>query len=286
VTNLQLVAGCVAIWSTTWIAITYQLGAVAPEMSVFYRFFLAALLLFAWCAARRLPLRFPPGEHAWFALFGIGSFSLSYICVYYAEQSVVSGLVAVGYSASPLLSMLGLRFFFGTPITRRVAVASALGIAGIVLVFYPEVRQTTSGVGVAFTGAAVLISCLGSMAAHRNQQAKQPLWQGMAFGMLYGSLCALAVGLLLGKPLTFVSTPAYIGSLLYLAVFGSILAFAGFLTLLGRIGAARAGYVGVMVPVLALFVSAAFEGFHFHALTWAGIALSLAGNALVLGKRA
>lgn len=96
--NLQLFLACVAIWSTTWLAITFQLGAVAPEISVFYRFVLAALLLFAWCAARRLPQGFTWREHGWFALFGAGTF-VSYIFVYYAEQFVVSGLVAVAYSS-------------------------------------------------------------------------------------------------------------------------------------------------------------------------------------------
>jgi drug/metabolite transporter (DMT)-like permease len=288
--NLQLFAACVAIWSTTWIAITFQLGAVAPEMSVFYRFFLASLLLFAWCALRRLPLKFAPGEHAWMAAFGIGSFSASYVFVYYAEQHVVSGLVAVGYSASPLLGMLGMRLFFGAPMTRRMAAASVLGIAGIVLVFYPELALMKSGSatekGAIFTVLAVLISVLGSMAAQRNSQARLPLWQSMAWGMLYGSMVALAIGLAMGKPITFEPAPGYVLSLLYLAVLGSIVAFAGFLTLLQRIGPARAGYIGVMVPIVALFISAAFEGFRFHALTWAGIALSLAGNVLVLRKNA
>jgi len=285
VTNLQLFAACVAIWSTTWIAITFQLGTVPAEMSVFYRFALASLLLFGWCLARKLPLRFTAKEHAWMALFGIGSLGVSYVFVYYAEQYVVSGLVAVGYSAAPLLSMLGLRLFFGTPITRRVAVASVMGILGIVLVFLPEVRETTSSVGVAFTAAAVLIACLGNLVAQRNQQAKIPLWQGMAWGMLYGSLSALVMGLAGGKSFSFEATPAYIGSLLYLSVLGSILAFGAFLTLLQRLGAARAGYVGVAVPIVALFVSAAFEGFRFHALTFAGIAVSVAGNVLMLRTR-
>jgi drug/metabolite transporter (DMT)-like permease len=290
ITNLQLFAVCVVIWSTTWIAITFQLGAVAPEMSVFYRFFLAALLLFGWCLARRLPLGFTARQHAWLALFGVASFGISYVFVYYAERHVVSGLVAVGYSASPLLGMLGMRLFFGAPMTRRVTAASLLGMAGVVLVFYPELALLESGsstaTGVVFTVLAVLIASLGGMVAQRNQRDRLPLWQGMAWGMLYGSLSALAIGLALGEPLAFQATPLYVLSLLYLSVLGSIVAFAGFLTLLGRIGAARAGYVGVMVPILALFISAAFEGFRFHALTWAGIALSLAGNVLILRKGA
>lgn len=282
--TLQLFAGCVAIWSTTWIAITFQLGKVAPEASVFYRFALAALVLFAWCAWRRLPLRFPPRTHAWLVLFGVLTFSVNYMCVYYAEERVVSGLVAVGSSATPLLAMLGMRAFFGAPMTGRVALASALGILGVVLVFVPEVQRAPSWAGIAFIAGGVFCATLGGMVAHRNQEARLPLWQTMAWGMLYGSLTTLVFTLARGKGLTFDASVTYVASLAYLVAFGSILAFAGWLTLLQRIGAARAGYIGVMVPVVALLISAVFEGFRFHWLTLAGIAITLAGNVIVLGK--
>jgi drug/metabolite transporter (DMT)-like permease len=258
-------------------------------MSVAYRFFLASLLLFVWCALRRLPLRFTLPEHGWIALFGVGSFGVGYVLVYYAELHVVSGLVAVGYSASPLLGMLGMRMAFGTPMTRRVALASILGIGGIVIVFYPELALLSGGGetarGALYTMLSVLIATVGSIAAYRNSRAGIPLWQGMAWGMLYGALSAFLMGLLGGAPLTFEATPAYVLSLVYLAVLGSIVAFASYLTLLKRIGAARAGYIGVMVPVVALLISAAFEGFRFHALTFVGIGVSVAGNVLILRRR-
>lgn len=288
-TNLQIFVACVAIWGSTWIAITFQLGQVPPEASVCYRFLLASVLLFAYCRTRGLSLRVKPGDHAWLALFGVFMFSVSYVFVYYAEQQVVSGLVAVGYSASPLLGMLGLWLFFGTPMTQRVAVGALLGIVGITLVFLPEFGRVKEGGnpvwGAAFTLLAVTASTLGSMVAHRNQEAKLALWQSMAWGMLYGALFSAVVTLATGKPFGFDATPAYVLSLLYLSVFGSIAAFAGFLTLLGRIGAARAGYVGVMVPIMALVLSAAFEGFRWQLLTWVGIAVSVFGNIVILRER-
>ena len=288
-TNLNLFVLCVAIWGSTWIAITFQLGRVAPEISVFYRFLLASLMVFAYCAARRMPLRYTAREHAWIALMGFLMFSVSYIFVYYAEEHVVSGLVAVGYSASPLLGMLGMRMFFGTPMTRRVAVGSALGIAGITLVFWPEFGRVEGpgdfALGATFTALAVVLSSFGSLVAHRNQQAHLPLWQSLAWGMLYGALFSLAWALAAGKALSFEPTAAYVLSLLYLTVFGSIIAFAGYLTLLKRIGAARSGYIGVMVPIVALVISAAFESFRWHALTWVGIAVSVAGNVVILREK-
>ncbi len=287
--NLQLFIGAVAIWGSTWLAITFQLGKVAPEASVFYRFLLASLLIFAYCLVRRLPLRYTLRQHLWVALMGVLMFSVSYIFVYYAEQHVVSGLVAVGYSASPMLGLIGVRVFFGTPMTRLLILGSTLGMVGIALVFWPEFVKLQgdrdTALGATHTVIAVLVSALGSLVAQRNSKAGHPLWQSMAWGMLYGAIFSLIVTLATGQSLGFEPTMPYVLSLIYLAVLGSILAFAAYLTLLHRVGAARAGYIGVMVPIVALVISAAFEGFRWHALTWLGIAVSVAGNVIVLRRR-
>ena len=278
------------IWSTTWLAITWQLGPVAPEVSVAWRFLLAALIVAAWCRLRGLSLRLRPAEHAALALMGITMYSVSYIFVYHAETYIVSGLVAVGYSASPLLAMLGMRLFFGQPATARMALGSVLGIAGITLVFWPEFGRLGHGstqygglaIGAVFTLLAALVSTVGSLIAHRNHQRKLIGWPTMAWSMSYGGLFALLVALALGRPIAFDTSPAYLLSLLYLAVFGSVLAFGCWLVLLGRIGPARASYVGVMVPIVALLISTFFENLAWHALMAAGIAISVAGNVLVL----
>jgi drug/metabolite transporter (DMT)-like permease len=279
---------CVAIWGSTWIAISFQLGNIQPAPSVFYRFLLAALILFALCRARRLNLRFGPHQHLALVLQGMLMFSLSYLCVYYAETLVVSGLVAVGFSASPLLNMLGVRLAYGTPMSWRVAFGALLGVTGIALVFLPELSTLTADSRVApgalYTVLGVITSAAGSVIATRNPARAVPVWQAMAFAMLYGSVCSLLVALALAQPLGFDWSARYVASLLYLAVFGSVIAFAGYLTLLERIGAARAGYIGVMVPIVALLISYLFEGFAWRPATWIGIALSVAGNVVVLRR--
>ncbi len=262
---------------------------MAPEASVFYRFLLASILLFAYCLARKLPLRYTPREHLWIAVQGIFMFSVSYIFVYYAEEHVVSGLVAVGYSASPLLAMLAVRVFFGTRMTRRLFAGSILGIVGVALVFASEFAKLGTDrdtyLGAIFTAFAVITSTFGSVAAQRNQQHGLPLWQTMAWGMLYSAAFSLATTLAVGKSLAFEGTVPYVASLLYLSILGSIAAFAAYLTLLKRIGAARSSYIGVMVPIVALLVSAAFESYRFHVLTFLGIAVSVAGNVVILRNR-
>ena len=287
--TISIFAACVAIWGTTWLAITFQFGPVAPEISVSHRFLLAALLIAAWCRLRGLSLRFSRAEHGALALLGLALYSVSYIFVYRAETHLASGLVAVGYSASPLLSMLGLRVFFGQPMTARMALGSLLGILGISLVFLPEFLRLGQGSDVAlgslFTALAVSITTAGGLLAHRNHERNLHGWPTMAWSMGYGGLASLAIALALGRTYTIDLGAPYLLSLAYLTLLGSIAAFGLWLTLLGRVGAARASYVGVMAPVVALCVSTLFEGFAWHLLTALGVAISIAGNVLVLGAR-
>ena len=284
--NLQLFATCVLIWGSTWLAITFQLGDVAPEMSVGYRFLLASAVVFAYCRWRRMPLRFSPSRHLDLFLFGAAMFSISYILVYYAETFIVSGMVAVGYSASPMINMLFSRWFFGTPMTRRVATGAMFGMVGIACVFWPEFGEPSvsrdAELGALLTMLSVVASAAGSMVAMRTQKRGLPTWSSMAWGMLYGGALALLIGVAVGRPFAIESSPAYLLSLVYLAVLGSIVTFACYLTLISRIGAAPASYIGVMVPIVALAVSFFFEKFAWGWLTTVGVVLSVLGNVVIL----
>ena len=244
--------------------------------------------MFAFCRLRRLTLRFGLHQHLALALQGTFMFSLSYLCVYYAESLVVSGLVAVGFSTSPLVNMLGARLAYGTAWNSRVTLGALMGIAGIALIFWPEWASLAAHPqllhGVLYTLLAVLTSACGSVIAVRNPVRGVPIWQAMAFAMLYGALSSLGVVLALGDTLAFDWSLQYVASLLYLVVAGSVIAFAGYLTLLERVGAARAAYVGVMVPIVALLISYLFEGFQWRPATWIGVGLSVAGNVVMLHR--
>lgn len=285
--TLFLYSVCILIWGTTWIAITYQLGVVEPVMSVAWRFIAAALLLFGICLVRREKIRYGRRDHGFLALQGLLMYSAGYVCVYEAEVRVVSGLVAVGYSASPIANMLCARLLYGAPLSRRVAAGGLFGIAGIVLIFSPEFARLsstpTAAVGIVLTAIAVSVQAFASAVASRNGERGIAIWPALAWGMTYGAIGCSAWVLLTGTPIVFDFRPGYVLSWAWLTIFGSIVAFACYLTLLGRIGTGRAGYIGVMVPVIALIISALFEGYRWAPATWIGIALAVAGNFVALG---
>ncbi len=290
--NWQLLAICVLTWGTTWYAITFQIGHTAPEVGVALRFALAGATVLAMCAWRGQRLRFTGRQHAWLALQGSFLYGVSYICVYRAEQQVVSGLVAVGYSASPLLSGLGARLLFNVRVSRRFVFGGLLGVVGVALIFWPEFGKAaasgSTALGALFTLASVLLSTVGSLSASRNSAHDLPLWPALGYGMAYGALVCVGVALLQGQSVvpdaSALALPSWWASLLYLSLAGSVMTFACFLTLQERIGPGPTGTVGVMTPLLALVVSMGFEGFHPNVLTFTGAALAVLGNVLMLRR--
>ncbi len=288
VPNSALFLVAAGIWGSTWLAITWQLGTVAPEISVAYRFALAALMLAAWCRLTGQPLRLPRREHRYLALFGATLFGLNYVAVYWAERYVASGLVAVVFSTLVFMSPVGMRLAFGTPLKVRTFVAAALGVVGVALLFVPELEAARHGgsaaLGIGYALVATAIATAGNLLAVRNHNAGLPTLPATAWGMLYGALTAALLSLAMGVPWTFEPTFRYVASLVYLSLLGSVVAFGAYLTLLQRVGAAPAAFVGVATPVIALLLSTLFEGYRWTPVAMVGVLLAVAGNWLALKK--
>ena len=285
-----LFAVCVLIWGTTWYAITFQLAGTTPEVGTALRFSLGAIVLIAWCVWRRVALHFPWPVHVWLVLLGLLNFSATYVLVYFAELYIVSGLVAVGYSAMPLVNMAMARMFFGTPLSRRISLGGVCGVAGIALIFWPEFERLSTSepllIGAVLTAAAVLFSGLGNMIVARNHRIGVGGSAALALAMAYGALATWILVIARGDVMVITWTPAFVASLIYLAIFGSVLAFGAYFALLAVIGPARSAYVGVMSTVVALFVSSIFEAYDWGWATVCGIALAILGNVLALNVKA
>lgn len=278
----------VLIWGSTWFAIEFQLGSVAPEVSIVYRYVIAAALLFAWCLARGMNMRYGVQDHLRFAAMGILMFGLNYVFAYRAQVHITSALSAITFSTMLWMNIINTRIFFGTRAGWQVLLGAALGIVGIVVLFGPQVGELslddTILLGCVLAAAGALSASFGNMVSQSAQKKGLPVVQSNAWGMLYGALLTAGLAYLGGHPFVFEWSPAYVVSLIYLAVFGSVIAFWAYLTLLGRIGAHKAGYVTVMFPVVALLLSALFEGLIMDAGIVAGAALVIVGNLFVLAK--
>lgn len=287
--NRLLYLVTVLIWGSTWLAIEFQLGVVAPEVSIVYRYAIASLVLFIYCFYNKLPLVFNLNCHVWFVLLGAFLFCLNYIFAYRAQVHITSALAAIVFSSMLWINIILSRLVFGTRAGKRVLFGAALGIAGIVTLFSPQIGELSwsdsvlHGSVLALFGA--LTASIGNIVSQGAQQRALPVMQANAWGMLYGAVLTAVLCAVRGFEFSFDATFTYIASLVYLAVFGSVIAFGAYLTLLGRIGAYRAGYATVMFPVVALLLSILFEGLRLDAGIVLGTLLVLLGNVLVLRER-
>ena len=288
--DIALYALTVVLWGTSWLAIKFQLGIVPPEVSIVYRFAIATILMFAVCVIGRRRMRFTPMDHGFMALQGVCLFSTNYFFVYAASQYLTTGLVAVAFSTLVILNIVGSAILFRAAIEPRMIVGATLGIGGIAIVFWPEIaafdlsRAGTLGLGLALIGTS--FASLGMLTSAWNQRRRGlPVIPGNAYSMLYGTVFIALLTVGRGRAFLFDPTPAYTLSLLYLAIFATVIGFWSYLTLVGRIGADRAGYVTVLFPIVALALSTWFEDFRWTPLDAVGIALVLLGNVAILSKR-
>jgi drug/metabolite transporter (DMT)-like permease len=283
----------VLIWGSTWFAIRFQLGSVDPSLSLVYRFGLAACLLLVWCVIRRVELRFSAKEHLAMASQGLCLFSMNYLLFYWCTGLITSGLVAIIFSTVILMNIINGAIFLKKPVQGIVLFGALVGLLGITLVFWQEIEASQAvseqasakvlkGLGVGLV--ATLFASLGSILSERNQGHKLPVLQTNAFGMAYGAMFMVVYALISEVPIVFEWTVGYVGSLLYLSIFGSIIAFGAYLTLVGRIGADRAAYAMVLFPLVALVISSIYENFQWTPLALAGVALVLIGNVIVVGR--
>ena len=286
---MLLYALTVFAWSASWYALKINVQShVAPPVSTAWRFLAAAAIMFAWVGLAGARLRFPPRAHVAFAALGVLLFSSNFILFYEASKQLVSGLLAVVFSLASIVNLaLGtLRGDFAGP---RRWFGAALGTSGIALLYWPELAAGAGGLlGLALCAAGTLSFCLGNQVSQALQKRTVPVLSASAWGMAYGTLWSLSVAAALGHPLAFDTSASYVGSLLFLVVVSTILAFWAYLSLVGRIGAGRAAYATVMFPIFALLLSTLLEGYAWTPLALLGVAFALAGNLFVLrgGRRA
>ena len=218
-----------------------------------------------------------------FTLFGLG-----YCCSYLATAYMTSGLVAVIFSTILMWNIINLRIFMRQPVAWRAFCGGILGLSGICVVFWQDLISFSAtrgliGMLIAITGA--YLASLGNVVGSRNAKKGVPVTQANAFGMGYGGLLTLFIHFAMGGALTMDWSIGYLGPMLYLTIFGSIVAFGCYMLLIKRIGAEYAAYVTMLMPVIALILSTLFEDYNWTTSAFVGVTLVLAGNLVILTPR-
>jgi len=280
------------IWGSTFFAITLELGEVPPAVSVVYRFALASLTLFAFCLLRGDKLHLPWRVQRWTLLQGFFTFGLSYVCTYNSEQYVVSALVAVLFALMVFWTPICARLAFGTKIPARTWGAGAAAIAGVSLLFWHSIggalhdlRQGGQGhfiLGLVLGIAASIASSAGSIVVAKVREQSTNLMLTTGWSMFWGTCMVALWCLATGQAFIIPRTASYVLGLLHLSIFGSVVAFICYFTLINRIGSNKAVYIGVITPVISVLLSIKLENYRPGLTEWIGMAVCLGSVAWAL----
>ena len=278
------------IWGSTWIVIRDQIGTVPPTWSVTYRFAIAAASMFAYSAATGASLRIGREGHVLALLFGIPQFVLNFNFVYAAEHYVTSGLVSVVFALLLVPNSALARIFLKHPLSGRFVLGSAIAIAGVALLFVQELRASAEHpgavlLGIGLTILGVLSASISNIIHASERLRRRPLPAMLAWGMTYGVAANAAVALLLYGPPVAEARLGYWLGVAYLGILASAFAFTAYFSIIRRIGPARAAYSSVLVPIIAMGFSTAFEDYRWSMSAVAGGMLALAGLIIALRSR-
>ena len=284
--ELFLYVAVVFGWSTSWYPLSLQLGVVAPEVSIFWRFLVSSLMMLAITALCGIRLRFEPGEHLRFLFLGMALFSTNFALFYNSSLYLASGLLAVILSMSSLINVVLVAAINRRPPPLLQMVAAIVGLVGLGLIFAPEFKTLpTAGIAVAYGVLATFSFCIGNLLSSRSQQRGVPVLASTSWGMVYGTLFMGIIALLRGHPFIIDMSSSYLFSLAWLILISSVMTFACYLSLVGRIGPGRAAYATVVFPIFALLISARYEGYEWSVAALAGLALVIIGNLIMIRAR-
>jgi drug/metabolite transporter (DMT)-like permease len=287
--NLVLFISTLICWSPTWYLIKFQFGVVDPLISIFYRFFIASIIVFIFLILSKKKMSFNLHQHLSFLLLGVTLFSLNYIFFYLANTYLISGIVTIAFSTILIMNILGERIYFKIKSSKETLFAAGFGIVGILIIFGNELLnfrlEDKTHIGIILSFIATFWASTGNLVHQKNSKDEIPFIQSIAYGMLYGSLFTLIVAKFRGAEIIFDNSISYILSFLYLSIIGSVVAFYLYLKLLDNIGSARAGYIGVIMPIIALIISTIFEGLQWTNNLIIGLPVLIFGCVLILNQK-
>jgi drug/metabolite transporter (DMT)-like permease len=287
-TDYALYVTVVILWGASWLPLRLQLGVVSPEVSAVWRFLLGGLIVFGWLLVVKGRVRFPIRDHVRFAILGATMFSFNFVSAYYAGFHLNGGLLAVLFSLTAVINPIYAAVLGRGGLNIRVVAGAIIGVIGVALLFGPKIiavdGQAGTLTGVLLMLLSILIFSTGNMFSAAFQASGLPVLSANAWSMLYGTAFIALFALAKGQSFIVEWTPTYVLSILWLAIAGTAIGFFAYVTLIGRIGTGRTGYVTVLMPLVALVLSTFFEGYAWTVYAFVGVALVMFGNAIVLSS--
>ncbi len=274
------------IWGTTWFVIKDQLAVVNPSWSVTYRFLTGGLVLIFWCLWRGIPLKLPREAAIFAAAMGLFQFMVNFNLVYRSELYIPSGIPAVAFALLMVPNAVLAGIFLGRHISRRFLLGSALGIAGVGMLFYQQLSfpgdRAGTMVGLTLVALAICSASIANVLQATPRALAIPPLAGLGWAMLMGSAMNAVFAFAVAGPPQWDARPEYLIGLLYLGIFASAIAFALYFDLIRAIGPAEAAWTGVPIPIIAMAISTMAEGYRWSPLAALGAVVAIVGLIIAL----
>jgi len=265
------------LFSTTWLAIRIGLADLPPLGAAGLRFLVAFPILLA--IARWKSLSPPQTRQDWILAIQLGltMFAIPFALIYYAEQTVPSGLAAVLFASHAIFVALLAHFVLhDEPLTAARLVGIGACLVGLVLVFHDRMSGERSWLGEAALVLTAAIQSTTSIAI-RRAKGRLPAVVLSCIGSGIGAVVLLGASFASGEPLLARMTPAGAATILYLAVFGSVIAFTVTIRLIEVLGANRMAMTVYITPVAALLWGWLILGERLGQGLWLGAACIVGG---------
>ena len=275
----------VLIWGLTWTAIRLQVESAPVDVSVFYRFLMASVVALVVLALLGRLQTLTLKQHGWLFLQGLTLYSVNFLLIYRAAESMTSGLLAVVFSLAALFNALNGWLWLRLKPTARLYPAVALGITGVALLFWHDLQLgNATSTSILFAAAGTFWFSMGNLVSIKVRLAQIPLLVANAWAMVYGAVILGIWCLVQGVEWVVPTSASFWGATVFLAVPGSIIAFYCYITVIQTLGADRAGYATVLFPVVALSVSTWLEGFEWTTTAVLGALLAILGNYVLFRR--
>ncbi len=286
-TRVLFVAALIAIWGSTWLVIKFAIADVPPLLAAGVRFAVAAVILAALSAIQGIAP--PRGRRLHLGLLALGGlgFGVSYGVVYWGEQYIPSGLSAVLFATYPLwVLLLAHLAVAGERVRPGRLVGVAIGFLGVALIFRSDLAlaHPRAAIGAAVTLVSPLASALGSVGVKRWGRDVHP-YVLTTLPMTYGAVALLAVSWAFEPWDEARWTAGAVASTLYLAVFGSVVAFVTYYRVLREVAVSSLALITYVFPVVAVGLGWLVLGERLGLEALAGAAVVLIGIAIASRRR-
>ena len=288
--RLAMYVALCAVWGSTWLVIKIGLRDLSPLWFGGVRMALACALLapFAFARGAREGARGKGRRIVWSGILQIG---VNYACIFLAEQWIDSGLAAVLFATFPIFAGLFAHFMLAAePLTARTAGSAILGLGGVAVIEAPALATLFSAqtrpllLGSALILASSLVAAYANVYNKKYLSAVPPVWN-VWLQTLAGSALLLALAAAFEPGAVMRWTPSSVGALVYLALFGTALPFAGLFWLLHRVPVSVIGTIPIVDTVIAVVLGSLVLGESLSPRVLAGAALILVAVLLASMRR-